>query len=153
MANFPSLDYSTDYSYSFSPDVIRTEYASANTRQRSLFGGSSYVFSVGHRLSNSELDTFETFVLETLNNGADEYTAPFYASDYLKTGTAQIIGGKYDTSYLTSDYWSVSYRFELKNRDFTDEANLYESVNALGGFESSYGILDALENMINNNNL
>lgn len=153
MAAFPDLKYTEGYSYEYAPQVVRTPYATQNSRQRVLVGTPNDLVSVKLRLDNAELATLETFILDTINNGADEFDGPYYVSDAVKTGTLQIVDGEYSTGYLADDYWEVSYSFEVKNRDLTDEQNLYEVVNENGGFVGLVAIFDALENMVNNNEL
>lgn len=155
MATWPiELEYSEDgYSWEVTPDVTRTQYASNNTRQRKLRKNRDDTFTVSMRLDETELATFEEFVLTTLNNGADEYTGPYYTSDVLYTGTLQIVNGEYSVTYLTADYWQVSFKFEVKDRSMTEEAAAYALVNSYSGFAGLYDIIQATEDAVNNNNL
>lgn len=154
MADFPAFCYQqSGYGYSFSPVSVRTIFNSNNTRQRSLFGGEDDIFTVKLRLDSDELATFESFVSDTLNNGADTFTGPFYVSDVEEFGTMEIVGGNYSVAYLTVDYWEVSYSFALKDRDLTDAGNLYELVLALSGFDQLDALILATENAINYNYL
>lgn len=155
MATWPSaLEFSeNNYGWSVSPDVIRTEYASKNTRQRRMRKKRDDIFTVTLRLTNSELSTFETFVLTTLNGGADTFTGPYYTNDVGYTGTLQIVNGQYDLQYRQNGYWDVSFELELKDRDLSEEATLYANVNEYASIQEYYDIIQATEDAVNNNNL
>lgn len=153
MADFPDLKYQEGYSFEFSPDVVRTKYSSLNTRQRLMFGNSDDIFSVKIQADNADLATFEAFVIDTLDNGADTYTGPYYTSDSESTGTLEVLNGKYSVSYLQPDLWDITYKLSVKDRDLSDEQNIYEMVNDQGGFSEYYDLIQATENAINFNNL
>lgn len=156
MATWPSsLTFSEDdYGWSSSPDTLRSEYASNNTRQRKLRKKRDDLFTVSLRLDDTELGTFETFVLTTINNGADTFTGPYFVNDSGEyTGTLEILNGVYDVKYEANDQWFVSFQFEVKDRDLTEEQNIYEVVNALSGFTGLYDLIAATEDAVNNNNL
>ena len=153
MPTFPDLKYGEGYSYTYSPQVIRTPYATRNSRQRVLVAQPNDVVSVKLRVDNTDLATLETFILDTLNNGADEFDGPYYTSDVVKTGTLQIVNGEYSIDYLANNYWDVSYSFEVKNRDMANEKGIYDLVNAFSGFQDLCGVLNALECMVNFNEL
>lgn len=155
MAAWPStLDYSENgYGWSVSPEVKRTEYSSRNTRQRKLRTKRDDRFTISMQLDETELDTFETFVLDTLNGGADTYTGPYFVNDTEYTGTLQIVNGQYSVNYLSEDYWGVTFQMEIKDRDMTEELAIYTLVNALSGFAGLYDIMQATETAVNDNNL
>ena len=154
MATFPDLNYSqSGYKWSVEPIVRRTEFASRNTRQRLLMKTRDDLFSVTLKLTSDDLSVFETFVLITLNNGADEFTGPYWVNDVQKTGTLQIVDGKYEVTYLAPDYWQVSYDFYVKDRDMTDEEAIYDLVNGLTTFANLYDIIAATEQAVNYNEL
>jgi len=154
MSTFPAIDYSFEgYGYTVTPDVKRTEYASRNSRQRLMRYQRDDLFTVTLRLDDADLDLLDTFVLTTINNGADTFTGPYFTSDVEYTGTLEIVDGKYEVRYLQNDFWSVSYSFYVKDRDLTEEQNIYESVIEYAGFDGMKAALDALEDCVNNNNL
>lgn len=153
MADFPDLEYNQDYSFQFSPTMVRTEFSSKNTRQRLLYGNPDDLFKVKIRGDSTDLGSFETFVLTTLNNGADTYNGPYYVDDIERTGTLEILNGDYEVKYIHSDYWEMSYTFSLKDRDLTDMQNIYEMVNDQGGFNEYYDLIQATEDAVNFNNL
>jgi hypothetical protein len=155
MATWPStLTYSeSSYSWESMPVTSHTRFASENTRQRKLRKKRDDMFSVTLTVDATQLDTFETFVLTTLNNGADTYTGPYFVSDSEYTGTLQIINGEYTVRYLSENYWEVSYQFEVKDRSTTEEGNIYGLVNEYSGFTGLYDIIAATEDAVNNNNL
>ena len=156
MPTFPTFDraYAIDgYSYSFEPEVSRVQFYSGAARQRKRFDKDDYRFSVNILLSDAEMNTFEDFVTVDLKGGENTYTGPYFTGDVEYTGTLEMIDGSYSASLVPPNHWRVSFEFELKDRDFTEEDNIYASVNALGTFENSKNVLDALENMVNNNNL
>jgi len=154
MATFPDLDYSTEgYGWTNEPDVIRTIYASKNTRNRYLFKNRDDKFSVTLKLTSDELSVFESFVLIDLNNGADEFTGTYFVGDSARAGTLQIENGVYNVSNLSPDFWSVSYNFYVRERPFADEEIIYEFVNEYNGFESFWDIMHATDLAINDNEL
>jgi hypothetical protein len=154
MPAFPSLTYSeSGYSYEVAPAVVRTEFASKTARQRKIYKKRDDIFSVSLRLSGAELATFEEFVRDDISNGADLFTAPYYASDVESSGDAYILNGQYRVNYVAPDIWDVFYSLEIKDRDMTDGENIYLVVQDLAGFDDLGAIFDALENMVNNNNL
>lgn len=154
MSTFPDLDYSTEgYGWTNEPDVIRTIYASKNTRNRYLFKNRDDKFSVTLKLTSDELSIFESFVLIDLNNGADEFTGTYFVGDSARTGTLQIENGVYNVSNLSPDFWSVSYNFYVRERTFADEEIIYEFVNEYNGFELFWDIMHATDLAINDNEL
>lgn len=153
MADFPDINYNQDYSFSFRPDVLRTEFSTKNTRQRLLFDNPDDLINIKIRANSADLATFEEFVLNTLDNGADTFNGPYYASDAEKTGTLEIVNGEYEVSYVQPDWWEIKYTAALKDRDLTDEENIYEMVQDQGGFDTYYDLIQATEDAINFNNL
>lgn len=154
MAAFPDLDYSEDgYSYTVAPMVLHSEFASMNTRQRLVMDGADTTFNVTLRLDDADLTTLNTFVIDTLNNGADTYTGPYFTYDVEQTGTLELINGEYTAEYLTNDYWKVSLSFNLKERDYSNEDAVYDLIEGVGGFADTAALLNALENTVNNNDL
>lgn len=142
-----------NYSFEISPEVVRTQYHTGRARQRKHFEKRDDVFNVTLSLTNAELDTFENFVTSDLENGSLTYTGPYYTSDVQYSGTLEIIRGEYSFRLVPPDRWEVSFRMELKDRDMTEEDNIYALINSLSTFENAYNIFDALEDMVNNNNL
>lgn len=154
MATFPDLCYSrSGYGYKVSPLVVRTEYASSNTRQRLMRDSRDDAFTVSLRASGAELAEFETFVLDTLNNGADTFDGPYYTSDAESTGTLEISNGEYAVDYLAPDIFDISYIFEVKDRSLEDEQAIYELVNGFGGFDGLIELFDQLAITVNENTL
>lgn len=154
MATFPDFDYiESGYGWSVEPIIQRTEFSSRNTRQRLLMKTRDDLFTVSLKLTNAQLSTFETFVIDTLNNGADEFTGPYWVYDVEKTGTLQIVDGKYSVNYLTPNYWQVSYDFYVKDRDMSDELAIYNLVNEATTFANLYDIMEATEHAVNDNEL
>ena len=135
MINFPSsLKFIEEgYSYRYSPSTVYSQFSSQNTRVRQYLDKRTYAFSCQLHMSNAELAIFESFYA-SINNGADEYTGEYFTSGTPKTGTLQIVDGVYSKQYLSNNLWLISYNFELKDRDFSDEQMIYESVIAAGGF-------------------
>ena len=150
MATFPDICY---YSTSFAvaPEVVRTQYHSFNTRQRQLWKKRDDLFSVTLRLDTVDFNTLDSFIINDLNNGADEFTGPYYDSDVESTGTLQIVDGTYSASLLAPDVWEISYTFEVKNRDMTDADSVYDLVNGNGGFDGLNDLFNALEILVNEN--
>lgn len=147
---FPDICESS-ISFACSPDVLRTVYHSGNVRQRKLRQNRDDTFTVAYEVTTTQLDEFETFI-GTINNGADSFTGPYYdGADH--AGTCEIIGGEYNVSYIAKDLWSLSYKFEVKDRDFTDAENVYDIVNAYSGFENTGNVFEALAILINENEL
>lgn len=153
MPTFPDLKYSTGYSYSVEPDVIRTDFFSRNSRQRKITSDRNDTFNVRIRVDDAGYTLFDTFIIDELENGSLTFDGPYFVGNNEKTGTLEIIGGTYSASYLVNDYWDISYSFELKNRDMSDEQSVYEVVNAYNGFDPLGGVLDALALLVNENNL
>ncbi len=152
---FPDICESS-ISYGNNPEVTRTVYHSSNTRQRFLRQKRDDRFNVSYEVTDAELSAFETFITTEINNGADTFTGPYY-DGMEHTGTIEIINGEYNVNYLDSGNWSLSYSFEVKDRDLTDAQNLYESINdladELGTPEEIFNLFDALSNLVNNNRL
>lgn len=155
MATWPStLEYQTDgHGWTNEPVVQRTEFSSGNTRQRLVMLNRDDLFTATLQCDETQLAVFETFVLDTLNNGADTYTGPYYVSDTEYTGTIEIVDGQYSVEYLAEDLWSVQFSFYVKERDLTNEELLYELVNELSGFNGLYELIPVTEDAVNNNNL
>lgn len=149
-----TVEYSQEgYGYEIAPAVVRTEFASRNTRQRRLMNKRDDIFTVNFRLTNSELQDWEEFVRDEIAGGGDTFTAPYYTSDVEYTGTFYLVDGLYDVSYVSIGFWNVACKLELKGRALTEEQNIYELIEDIGTFDDAYALFDALEDMINNNNL
>jgi hypothetical protein len=154
MATFPSLNYTLEgYSYEVAPQVTRTQFYTGNSRQRRVFKKRDDTFNIRMVLSDAELVTFESFVNTDLDNGSLTYTAPYYTSDVEYTGTMELVDGTYQADLVPPSSWAVSFSAELKDRDLTAEETIYDNIIAAGGFDEYWSLLDALENMVNNNNL
>ena len=148
---FPDLCYSS-ISYTINPEIKRTVYHSRNTRQRYLRAKRDDRYRINIQLDTDDLNLFEAFVVDEINNGADEFQGPYY--DGLdRTGTLQILNGQYEINYLAKDWWNLSYSFEIKDRDLTDAENIYNFVNDYGGFDGLSVLFDALEQLVNFNEL
>lgn len=148
-----TVKYSDQYSYSVEPDVVRSEFSTKNTRQRKLSIKRDDVFTIRFDLNNSQLQDWEEFVEDDLSNGADLFTAPFYTSDVESTGSFYLVDGRYDVQHVANGSWNVTCQLELKGRTLTEEQNIYEVVEDYGTFDTVFNILEALEDMVNNNNL
>lgn len=152
---FPDICESS-ISYGSEPAIKRTTFHSKNTRQRLLRQKRDDMFSVSFQVTSTELGEFETFITTEIENGADTFTGPYY-DGMEQTGTLQIIDGQYSISYLSNDYWSLSYQFEVKGRDLSEQQNIYELVNELAdeytGPEEVFSVFDALSQLVNNNKL
>ncbi|MFW0776363.1 MAG: hypothetical protein ACN2B6_01405 [Rickettsiales bacterium] len=148
---FPDICESS-ISYGSEPDIVRTVYHSSNTRQRFIRKKRDDVFNVTYEVTSTELAEFESFITTEISNGADEFTGNYYDGAE-HTGTLQIINGEYNVSYIAQDYWSLSYSFEVKDRDLSDAESVYDFVNAAGGFENLSPLFNALEDLVNNNTL
>jgi hypothetical protein len=152
---FPDICPSS-ISYGSSPEVKRTVYHTQNTRQRFLRQKRDDVFEVSYQVDNNELSDFETFITTEIDNGALTFTGPYYDGAEHE-GTCEIIDGTYSVSYIAQDVWSLSYSFEVKDRDLTDAQNLYELINVIAGEyagpEEVFNVFDALSQLVNNNKL
>jgi len=149
MATWPqSLKYSTE-SWEYSPSVSRTIFSSNNVRQRQVIADDDYRFNVTLSLNSSQLSSFEDFVLNDLNEAADQYQGPYYIGDVEYIGTLQPSDDNYQVSHLGVGHWDVTYSFDLINRDMTNENNAYELVVEMEGFGPLFDLMDALENAIN----
>lgn len=156
MPTFPTFTHAytlEGYSYEVAPEVTRTQYYTGNARQRKHFQKRDDLFTIRLVLSNAELTTFENFVATDLENGSLTFDGPYFTSDIEYTGTLELVNGEYRVAYLTPDYWEVTYQCELKNRSMTNEDGVYSLIEGLGTFDAAYNIFDALEDMVNNNNL
>lgn len=154
MSSLPDIKYTLEgYSYRVTPDTIRTEFYSGNTRQRALRKNRNDVFTVRHIVTNAQLSSLETFFQDTINNGADEFTAPYYVSDVEYSGSFLLLEGSYSSQNISPSYSSFSYNIEIQDRDMTNEEAIYDLVNALSGFESMYDLMQETEYAVNNNNL
>lgn len=148
---FPDLCYSS-ISYSVSPEIERTTYSTQNTRQRFLRKKRDDRYSVSVELDSSDLSLFESFVTTEIENGALSFSGPYYDGSE-RIGNLEIVDGVYDVSYSAPDWWRLSYSFDVKDRDMTDALNIYEIVNEYLGFNETYDAFNALENLVNNNEL
>lgn len=156
MPTFPTFarKYTLDgYSFEVSPDVDRTVFYTGNSRQRKRWKKRDDTFNVRMVLSDAELETFESFIETDLKYGGLSYTGPYYTSDVEYTGALEIIEGTYTAQLLPPSSWAVTFQFEVKNRDMTEEDAIYATVNGLGTIAEAKSLLDALEDMVNNNNL
>lgn len=154
MADFPNFDFLVDgYRFEVNPDNEQTEFYSLNTRLRAMRKNRDTPFSVSMHLTNAELSTFETFVSDTISNGADSFTVNYWEHDSESTGTGRIVDGNYNVQYLGPDNWKVSFTLEILDRDLTDHEAIYDLVNAASGFETLYDLMLATEDAVNNNNL
>jgi hypothetical protein len=148
---FPDICESS-ISYALSPEIKRTVFHSSSTRQRFLRQKKTDVFNVSYEVTSSELGDFETFITTEIDNGADTFTGPYYdGADH--TGTIEILSGRYSVSYIAEDLWSLSYSFEVKDRDLSDAQNIYELVEEYAGFDELSPLFSALEDLVNNNRL
>jgi hypothetical protein len=156
MPTFPTFTRTythQDYSFEVNPDVDRTQYHSGNSRQRKHFTKRDDLFNVRLILSDAELVTFEAFVTDDLDYGADTYTGPYFTSDVEYTGTLEMIEGNYNCSLVPPSSWEVTYQFELKDRDMTEEDLIYLVVEDLETISNTSAIMSALADMVNNNTL
>lgn len=154
MPDFPDFEYQeSGYSFESVTDTVLTEYVSRNTRVRRYLDNRDFNFNVSHQFTDAQFKEFKEFVLNDLSNGADTYTGPYFVSDVEKSGTLQIVNGEYSADYLTSNLWRVSYVFQLKDRDYTDEESIYDFINDFGGFDGLYELIKATEDAVNFNNL
>lgn len=152
---FPNICESS-ISYSSKPAVKRTVYHSKNTRQRFLRQKRDDEYRVSFQVTSTELGEFEDFMVNDIDNGANTFIGSYY-DGMEQTGTLEIIEGKYSVSYIAENYWSLSYAFEVKGRDLSEQQNLYELVNELAneytGPEEVFNVFDALSQLVNNNKL
>ena len=156
MPTFPTFTrpYTLEgYSYSVGPDIDRTVFYTGNSRQRKRWTKRDDLFNARLVLSDSEFETFESFITTDLTNGSATYSGPYYTSDIEQTGTLEIIEGTYTADYLPPSSWAVSFQFEVKDRSLTDEDGIYDLIIGIGTFTEAYNIFDALEDMVNYNNL
>jgi hypothetical protein len=99
------------------------------------------------------LVTFEDFVTDDIDYGSLTYTGPYYTSDVEYTGTLEMIEGTYNCALVPPSSWEVTFQFELKDRDMTEEDTIYDVVEDLGTISNTSAIILALEDMVNNNTL
>ena len=151
MPTFPAeLTYSNqNYGWRTEPVVVRTQYHTQRTRQRFMREKRDYVFTFTITASDAELVSFENFVKNDISNGVDTFDAPYYTSDLQKTGTFELIDGQYSIEMNFKGWWNISYEAELKNRDFTDEKNIYELVSEYDGFDDLYTVANLLAIIVN----
>lgn len=141
------------YSWSFQPEYEFRLYASGNTRQRKRVDKNNDIFNVRHVIRDADVLTMENYINVTLDKGSLTDTMPYYVSEVQYTGTGQVVDGRYDLSMINNDLWSMNYQIEIVDRSMTEEETIYNTVNSLSGFENAKSVLDALEDMVNNNNL
>lgn len=141
------------YSYSPSYAVKTTVFNTKNTRRRKTHINNDVVFSVQLMLSDSELATFEDYVRDDINYGSSDFTGPYYTSDVEYTGTLHIINGEYSAELVPPNSWRVSYNMLLRERDMSEEENIYDTVIGLGTFQNAEDVLSALAIMVNENTL
>jgi hypothetical protein len=156
MPTFPTFtrSYSTEgYTYEVGHEVVRTQFHTGNSRQRKLFENHDDRFSASLILSDSELETFESFVKTDLDYGASTYTGPYFTSDAEYTGTIEMVDGAYTADLVPPESWKVSFNFIVKDRDMTEENTIYDTVISLGSISNTYNVISALEDMVNNNTL
>ena len=156
MPTFPTFTRSytlEGYSFDISHDLDRTVFYTGNTRQRKRWTKRDDLFNVRLVLSDSEFETFESFVENDLDFGSATYTGPYFTSDVEYTGTLQIVDGTYNAQLIPPSSWAVAFQFEVKNRSMVEEDTIYSTVIGLGTIAETDALLDALEDMVNNNNL
>jgi hypothetical protein len=137
------------YSYSFEPQKIRNTYTTKNTRQRIRFENPDIIFSVSEKLTQAEFESFETYVNETLNNGADSFSGNYWDGAGETQATISIVNGDYEFTYIAPNLIEVSYQIERKDRDLAYGGALY--LFSEEGIDDAW--VNALEDMVNNNAL
>jgi hypothetical protein len=137
------------YSYSFEPEKIRNTYTTKNTRQRIRFENPDVIFNVSEKLTQSEFELFETYVNETLNNGADSFSGNYWDGAGETQTTISIVNGDYQFTYISPNLIEVSYQIERKNRDLAYGGTLY----LFGELGIDDAWVNALEDTVNNNAL
>lgn len=153
MATFPSYSYAiANYTLTVEPAVRMSERTGGSTRQRKLYYKKNDIFDITLHLTDAQMSSFRTFVRNDINVG-DEFTVHYFDSDVSTNGTGLLVEGRYTSSYLVPGYWEVKYKLEIIDRDMTEKEEVYDFINGYGGFDGLKELFDALENMVNNNNL
>lgn len=151
---FPTVNFTLQgYSWEFDPAYIRSEYSSGNTRQRKLMRKNNDIFTCRHVFTDAQTLVMENYINTTLDRGSLTDTMPYYASDVELTGTGQIVEGNYNIASIHKNLWEFIYNMEIIDRDLTTEEGVYNLINGVSGFEAAYNLFDALEDMVNYNNL
>lgn len=121
--------------------------------QRRAFDRRNDVMSVQLLLTVAEFATFETFVQTTLNQGADQFTGPYYdGAGYNAAGTLQIVGGDY-TATWDGSFYTVSAQIQVFNRQDPEPevpAFLYTIDYPISQWSP---LMDALAILVNENDL
>lgn len=126
-----------NYSYSFDPVTLSSEYATKNYRQRALYVNPDTIFNVTESLTASEFASFQAFV-DGLDYGANSFTANYFDGGLERTATGYIVRGEYSYVYNSPNEIEVSYQLEIRNRDLTSGQTLYDIFVAGVPFDSDY---------------
>ena len=103
-------------------------------------------------LTESEFSTFETFVQTTLNQGADEFTGPYFDGAGYRTGAMMLIDGAYSPTWDGS-FFTVDAELLIINRTDPDPDLMALLYGAGIPLDDWAGLLQALEDCVNLNNL
>ena len=124
--------------------------------QRRAFDRRDDIMDASLSLTAAEFAAFETFVQTDLNQGADQFTGPYYDGDGYRTTTLQMVGGQYAPTWNGS-HFDVTAQVQIFNRRDSNAAFISELIDTGISLDylSAFGtdVFDALEDAVNNNNL
>lgn len=120
--------------------------------QRRVTDRRNDILSVALSLTAAEFTAFETFVQTDLNQGADQFTGPYYDGAGYQTGTVQLVGGSY-TATWNGTHFDVAAQLQVFGRTDPRQEDIAAALTYDTTIENLFTVFDALENAVNNNNL
>ena len=118
MATWPSSlpdPVRTGYTIKRNTQVIRTDMETGIPRQRRRFTAPLDVIAVTWIFSDSEFTTFENFVNNDINGGADWFDCDLKDGQGVRTMEVRFMGGTYEAKLVGMD-WQVDAHLEVRNR-------------------------------------
>lgn len=138
---------------------VAIEVAPVNRSQQEGFRAQRRAFDHRHdvmqarlELTEAQFATFETFVQDTLNQGADSFTGTVYDGSGSRSSTLQFLDGSYDPVW-DGDFFNINTRLVVFDRKDPAPDLMAAIYDADTDFTRWGDLLAALEDCVNNNNL
>jgi hypothetical protein len=138
MNTWPSeLEYAQNQNYNSEPPVLQTESVNNSRRQRLKHKDRDDVFNVKLDVNNAQLATFKAFV----KANPDKFIGPYFDSDYEQSATLRIIDSKYEYTLTSNNFWEVTFRLEVIDRNHEIGEDIFDLAVSMGAAFTDMGEL------------
>ncbi|MDB5733335.1 MAG: hypothetical protein JWQ03_3230 [Variovorax sp.] len=93
---------------------LKTEMSSGNVRLRRQFTLRVSIVKFAIRMTSAQLQTLETFVFDTLDQGTQKFTMPVWGPHGCVDKTCQLSDGTFSAS-PTGGGWNVTLQLNVEN--------------------------------------